>query len=53
MLSAALVRAEISALTQTLERDAGNFEGKSVDPILQPPHRPFLAQTRISLQGLF
>nr|WP_111298134.1 hypothetical protein [Paracoccus saliphilus] len=39
MLSTALVRAEISALTQTLERDAGNFEGQSVDPILQPPQR--------------
>lgn len=53
MLSAAMVRAEIAALTQTLERDAGNFEGQSVDPLLQPPQLPVLARTRISLQGLF
>lgn len=53
MLSVALVRAEIAALTQTLERDAGNFEGQSGDPILQPPQRSVLAQTRISLQDLF
>ena len=52
MFSAAMVRAGIATPTQTSERDAGTFGNRSVGPLLQSPHRPVLAQTRIRLQGL-
>lgn len=48
-----LMRAEIEALTRTLERDEGDYAGQSKDPVVQPPKQEGPAPAPLPLKDVF
>lgn len=54
-LCTVLIRAEIEGLKRTVERDEGNYEGRTLDPIVKPANntRSVIAETGKSVTEVF